>query len=283
MFRSARPVRGATSDGRRAQADYGGFDPRAPCGARLLLFAPAIICVPVSIRAPRAGRDIAIGSRGHEAARFDPRAPCGARLVIDLDIRHGLQVSIRAPRAGRDRHFRGHGLRGDYGFDPRAPCGARPRPYVQRGSVPGFDPRAPCGARPVDPAGVHPLIWFRSARPVRGATQQHQRAFRDTTCFDPRAPCGARRIVRTRCWPRIVSIRAPRAGRDSATSASATSLREFRSARPVRGATPPRGRVSGRSRVFRSARPVRGATAILLPICSDGRVSIRAPRAGRDG
>ena len=150
------------------------------------------------------------------------------------------------------------------------------------------------------------MSWaFQSTRPVRGATRlgagtvlvkefQSTRPVRGATCmfvvrcscmkhFNPRAPCGARPPgTRTRerndmisihapragrdsrpALPggvvRAISIHAPRAGRDFDASSSKRIAYLFQSTRPVRGATRYRLRRSTFS-LFQSTRPVRGAT-----------------------
>ena len=102
------------------------FNPRAPCGARLLwrwidgreeefqstrpVWGATLAVVGhrrflrVSIHAPRVGRDPHLRNTLSGSMRFNPRAPCGARHVI---IRKGIDyllVSIHAPRVGRDTH-----------------------------------------------------------------------------------------------------------------------------------------------------------------------------------
>ena len=145
-----------------------------------------------------------------------------------------------------------------------------------------FNPRAPCGARPIRRLkGSTPPI-FQSTRPVRGATlkagkitpaqkisihapragrdehDERRRAGRDY--FNPRAPCGAR--------PYTLKTTAP----------SMT----FQSTRPVRGATLLYQRERRRGRIFQSTRPVRGATGRGADRDDHLRISIHAPRAGRD-
>ncbi|EFR40726.1 hypothetical protein HMPREF9162_2203 [Selenomonas sp. oral taxon 137 str. F0430] len=58
----------------------------------------------------------------------------------------------------------------------------------------GFNPRAPCGARPGISSSSQSFSEFQSTRPVRGAT----------------------RTVAAELGSRVVSIHAPRAGRDEA-------------------------------------------------------------------
>ena len=77
--------------------------------------------------------------------------------------------------------------------------------------------------------------------------------------FNPRAPCGAR----------------PK----SAVLITKTAI--FQSTRPVRGATA-FARFNWDGLTFQSTRPVRGATGLRRRDGADHRISIHAPRAGRD-
>jgi len=124
------------------------------------------------------------------------------------------------------------------GFNPRAPRGARRRPW-DRSCTPGcFNPRAPRGARPSLMVLWFPISVFQSTRPARGAT-----------CLSHAvAECS------------LVSIHAPRAGRDSHKLRMVYILM-----------------VSFNPRAPRGARPK------LLAYLGEGNiVSIHAPRAGRD-
>ena len=78
-----------------------------------------------------------------------------------------------------------------------------------------------------------------------------------------------------------ISIHAPRAGRDGVIWDSWDSSNEFQSTRPVRGATVNRAadQIAG---LFQSTRPVRGATLDDLQPYKTVKISIHAPRAGRD-
>ena len=190
---------------------------------------------PISIHAPRAGRDKAQAAGREWSRHFNPRAPCGARRWW----------------CGRNRRR--------WNFNPRAPCGARPAAAPPLPMCTAFQ-----STRPV--RGATPLMRytrsssrFQSTRPVRGATALQvwithgknisihaPRAGRDRpagqagysrphfnprapcgarrrtnllaatgTYFNPRAPCGARRgLLRPVHSGRGMSIHAPRAGRD---------------------------------------------------------------------
>ncbi len=136
------------------------------------------------------------------------------------------------------------------------------RDSVRRSGFPrtrSFNPRAPCGAR-----HPHRGQWdiegvFQSTRPVRGAT-----------CV---FVCG--------CGRSDVSIHAPRAGRDTGGRSWLHRRMCFNPRAPCgarRGTT-----VSAvLALLFQSTRPVRGATQEQAERSVQGRVSIHAPRAGRD-
>ncbi len=82
-----------------------GFNPRAPRGARLIPDEPIDFRLPVSIHAPRAGRDHSASVTVERRTSFNPRAPRGARPSAVL------RVTVRC------------------GFNPRAPRGARQLPH----------------------------------------------------------------------------------------------------------------------------------------------------------
>ena len=125
-------------------------------------------------------------------------------------------------------------------------------------------------------------MLFQSTRPARGAT------------------IGSGEVDD----PSMVSIHAPRAGRDpppaqdtvrnsrfnpraprgarQASRRGITRPLEFQSTRPARGATDEPGADVGRV-LFQSTRPARGATVGLWRREIRRHVSIHAPRAGRDG
>ena len=145
-FQSTRPVWGATLD-RVQPRDLGRhFNPRAPCGARLLHCKAAWVAAYFNPRAPCGARQPA-RYRRTAPCNFNPRAPCGARL--------GQQK-----RAVDQQDF-----------NPRAPCGAR---RLHLPNLPGvrrnFNPRAPCGARRSRAMSPDCSTRFQSTRPVWGAT-----------------------------------------------------------------------------------------------------------------
>ena len=119
-----------------------------------------------------------------------------------------------------------------------APRAGRDEPrHIREGRSKDFNPRAPCGARRREQWQILRSTKFQSTRPVRGATA----------------------IPTPEYFRELISIHAPRAGRDSDA---------WRSCRD--------------SFLFQSTRPVRGATQGYKAALCYGWISIHAPRAGRD-
>ena len=192
LFQSSRPARGAT-----------------------VVVSQFARCYDISILAPRTGRDSYLFNVVSSNVLFQSSRPTrGATSLADV-IPIPYHISIRAPRAGRDLSS-----------------------PLRFGSAPYFNPRAPCGARRYTTAPATIKKRFQSSRPVRGATLSH--ACRVLCCnFNPRAPCGARLVADTSsaaasnfnprapcgarlgclgqvCGVCLISILAPRAGRDGA-------------------------------------------------------------------
>ncbi len=173
----------------------------------------------VSIHAPRVGRDLRGSAEIPSSYRFNPRAPRGARQA---------EAVIKAVAKG---------------FNPRAPRGARRQvaspPSIRRGvsiHAPRVGRDNPCSVIPLD------LATFQSTRPAWGATAETKIRAWMVWCFNPRAPRGARRSgssgehvfksfqstrpawgatkrlpIKRLCG--VVSIHAPRVGRDAELSA----------------------------------------------------------------
>ena len=144
------------------------FNPRSPCGERLLA-----------------------QFNWHTIRNFNPRSPCGERrrrverIVYTYRFQSTLPmrgatigkmldnqlvlISIHAPHAGSDNN-------GDFmyqwasNFNPRSPCGERLPTGILMCLLMYFNPRSPCGER-LDPAVTEaPPVQFQSTLPMRGAT-----------------------------------------------------------------------------------------------------------------
>ena len=171
---------------------------------------------------------------------------------------HSFRVSIHAPRVGRDL-LQADALR-DKDVSIHAPRVGRDSGKTRtRQRKRSFNPRAPCGARRAAACGVQYILVFQSTRPVWGAT--------------------VRPLVGSRTT--IVSIHAPRVGRDDLVSGKEKPDWMFQSTRPVWGATFFRC-PAGIAAMFQSTRPVWGATTRRSGFRDGCIVSIHAPRVGRD-
>ncbi len=102
IFQSTRPLRGATASGPGTRSPGTYFNPRAPCGARLLALLADVGEALISIHAPLAGRDSTRRWQARSGKNFNPRAPCGARPAENDQIAALGVISIHAPLAGRD-------------------------------------------------------------------------------------------------------------------------------------------------------------------------------------
>ena len=283
-FQSTRPVRGATRIKKPHRHNFRRFNPRAPCGARPLPLGlvaastrfqstrpvrgatPHRVALephrPVSIHAPRAGRDRSPACTSFSSALFQSTRPVrGATGGHGLSHRPG-GVSIHAPRAGRDCRISNsvHDCTPFQSTRPvRGATSAWPsRPRAQRVSIHApragrddasrptrrcarrFNPRAPCGARLSTGHCSPSPPKFQSTRPVRGATPPPPK-------LQPR---------------RGVSIHAPRAGRDERVQHDATASAGFNPRAPC-GARRCSSYGNRIATGFQSTRPVRGATGVL--------------------
>ena len=168
------------------------FNPRAPYGARLVIYSPSI-------------------SDQH----FNPRAPYGARRFQALRFRGMQQFQSTRPIRGATQSFP-HSFLLSRDFNPRAPYGARRKtvhhgrhcreisihaPHTGRDSGPGGKRNPPQGISIHAPhtgrdGGTRTLpAWsrrFQSTRPIRGATSN----FADAISYP------------------MISIHAPHTGRD---------------------------------------------------------------------
>ena len=169
-------------------------------------------------------------------------------------------------------------------FNPRAPCGARREVILELHRLHAISIHAPRAGR--DPRGQQPDPFpdrFQSTRPVRGATGNPGGGGPGRGDFNPRAPCGARRRFSRRCQKHNgISIHAPRAGRDYLSSIAVTHAPTFQSTRPVRGATRTTPASVPLERYFNPRAPCGARQRDPHRAGGGYRISIHAPRAGRD-
>ena len=124
----------------------------------------------ISIHAPRVGRDLPMPSLSNSAVKFQSTRPVWGATAGDSDRNLTIKISIHAPRVGRDAPAE-HRRRGPgNNFNPRAPCGARRGHELQPPASRGISIHAPRVGRDDEPI----CQYMRNGD------------------FNPRAPCGAR-------------------------------------------------------------------------------------------
>ena len=273
-FQSTRPVWGATSSSFHLACSPSSFQSTRPVWGATANKRLCSTASPISIHAPRVGRDM-LTSGQMSQAQF---------------------ISIHAPRVGRDISF-GNILLPTVKFQSTRPVwGATIVIFVFTRLDVDFNPRAPCGARLSQSFRVIAELKFQSTRPVWGATLPAgpHAADDDISIHAPRVGrdldvgCAAGMFLlfqSTRpVWGATpgrpgggpgagISIHAPRVGRDHAAVQTGGPAGYFNPRAPC-GARPVNMIVEYRSDLFQSTRPVWGATANLtiLPrqICTKG-------------
>ena len=138
--------------------------------------------------------------------------------------------------------------------------GATPRRAKLWPRPKSFNPRAPCGARPG---------WLS--------------AFGTRLSFNPRAPCGARRkLARIKATALLVSIHAPRVGRDEQPAVVMVPKSSFNPRAPC-GARPGSAPSRPIGFCFNPRAPCGARHENSAGLHAFMQVSIHAPRVGRDG
>ena len=145
------------------------FNPRSPCGERLLRQADLLIGILISIHAPRAGSDCFNTVLSLPPLNFNPRSPCGERPVALWAAATGQNFNPRSPCGERlSRYLQDNGI---VSFQSTLPVRGATATFRHAGSrVLHFNPRSPCGERHHDRACHHQGNRFQSTLPVRGAT-----------------------------------------------------------------------------------------------------------------
>ena len=175
-----------------ASAKQSDFNPRAPCGARQSLQQTSGRLEAFQSTRPVRGATLSLLMRSPPCLNFNPRAPCGARLVGRLRPPQGLSISIHAPRAGRDPAPVSSDLDNNQFQSTRPVRGATPSRTIQSSA-----------------------LLFQSTRPVRGATRMMTLMVSSSRFQSTRPVRGATRPDEQGRGRADISIHAPRAGRDS--------------------------------------------------------------------
>ena len=217
------------------------FNPRTPCGVRLVCLAIRCYLLNFNPRTP-CGVRLCFDRLSRWLKDFNPRTPCGVRQALfrfgikpdtisihaplaGCDVHtiapcfHLVYISIHAPLAGCDHYWLWYLISQLY-FNPRTPCGVRLHATVSSLSSPEFQSTHPLRGATISPFSVWVFnITFQSTHPLRGATM--------TICF------GLVLFI-------DISIHAPLAGCDCFSPWLCLSRSVFQSTHPLRGATPKR-------------------------------------------
>jgi len=173
-----------------------------------------LLCLQISIHAPRAGSDDRRADFRQTLADFNPRSPCGERRADGRAEIHGTDISIHAPRAGSDRR-EARSRTSQANFNPRSPCGERrcaDREPCALARISIHAPRA--GSDASRQYSSSSSRAFQSTLPVRGATRDVMK-YAVFIPFQSTLPVrGATRPARSLVSRSRISIHAPRAGSD---------------------------------------------------------------------
>ena len=212
----------------------------------------------ISIHAPRVGRDLrAVGIRNCDDD-FNPRAPRGARLQ-DSTIAT-TSDAFQSTRPAWGATWRMCAVQVGIAISIHAPRVGRDGLSMPKSAyLLYFNPRAPRGARPQLVATLLEGIAFQSTRPAWGATRSQE----------------------LRRCQHMISIHAPRVGRDKSRRKCWARSSHFNPRAP-RGARPWPPWDCGRCPGFQSTRPAWGATKRREEQRRADEISIHAPRVGRD-
>ena len=82
--------------------DAGDFNPRSPCGERLVIFVPTRQRILFQSTLPVWGATDGTSEKPPDTTDFNPRSPCGERPDIWRWPSAGRWISIHAPRVGSD-------------------------------------------------------------------------------------------------------------------------------------------------------------------------------------
>ena len=191
------------------------FNPRSPCGERLVAAAPAAIPLAfqstlplrgatppaplllpeqvISIHAPLAGSDGGMNGRRKNQSYFNPRSPCGERRLKPYPSSRPFKFQSTLPLRGATDPQR-HGTIKVPNFNPRSPCGERRRKGLILSYHIIFQSTLPLrGATRLSCLSL-PLKIISIHAPLAGSDNRLLIGFLLNSDFNPRSPCGERLV-----------------------------------------------------------------------------------------
>ena len=262
QFQSTRPARGATSNPQQLRGKFCLFQSTRPARGATFPVVSMGLAIFVSIHAPRTGRDLGHLLAGRQRLAVSIHAPrTGRDNLKDPTQAINSCVSIHAPRTGRDLLVGTRITVGNMFQSTRPARGATTSLTPSLGISTGFNPRAPHGARPGRACCQGGYPGFQSTRPARGATRYSH-------------PIALEAV--------LVSIHAPRTGRDGYADILGHNSRRFNPRAP-HGARPWANFLLAKpTNSFNPRAPHGARPACLADNALELLVSIHAPRTGRD-
>ena len=280
QFQSTRPVWGATVSDGGYRKYYAHFNPRAPCGARRDSIMSGIkhykfqstrpvwgatwyimrskSLIPISIHAPRVGRDLICpkfisadyrfqstrpvwGATARwqlhtaESVDFNPRAPCGARLRTVPLMMYSRTFQSTRPVWGAT--FEAGERAGVVRFQSTRPVWGATRLALHHAPPDRFQSTRPVWGATIYKFGITYILPFQSTRPVWGATG-YCVTIRAIIGFQSTRPVwGATNALSPKNSLISISIHAPRVGRDDTSFSHVCAILNFNPRAPC-GARP---------------------------------------------
>ena len=146
------------------------FNPRSPCGERLLLgFNDYAAISNFNPRSPCGERPRHRPGTLQQRRNFNPRSPCGERQNSWRLIASILRISIHAPRVGSDKAGRRTAFKVGH-FNPRSPCGERRESTSMISNPALFQSTLPVWGATYKDGRRRSTVIFQSTLPVWGAT-----------------------------------------------------------------------------------------------------------------
>ena len=148
------------------------FNPRTPCGVRLVLVVRFGFSATISIHAPLAGCDM-MSTEQRKQQNISIHAPLAGCDMSFLQRTSWLRISIHAPLAGCD-NFSFQIPFCFFHFNPRTPCGVRLRPTCSCLSTSTFQSTHPLRGATSFSDALPGVTEFQSTHPLRGATSRRE-------------------------------------------------------------------------------------------------------------
>ena len=220
------PLAGCDRSARSTETRMDDFNPRTPCGVRLMHGRALLEMNEFQSTHPLRGATATVAQHPAGTSTFQSTHPLrGATQENRRALRH-LPISIHAPLAGCDMVC-ASALARALNFNPRTPCGVRPKLPASAWQKGHFNPRTPCGVRPAPWRICVKNGAFQSTHPLRGATKSPFTT-KEKAAFQSTHPLRGATLVLALHFDFLnISIHAPLAGCDLSTHIRVAAEKNF--------------------------------------------------------